>query len=254
MECIFLTAHADFSYAREAVALGGFDYILQSAKYEEIETAICKAGQKVAAKTENAYYSKYGKLLHTKKDQLVNDVLKSWLFDKSMPMGEAIRDLEQMQILLPENSLVYCVMIHVIKSQNCEYENLNYDMLRYAFVNILNELFQMYGGTVLVSQFERDRYCGLIICREQECVTYKNVVDLLEQFQRVSKEGLKCNITCYAANGVTVHEISNRMDLLQKISQDDVGKYNSIVRLEDYHKGESVLHDVPNLKTGSRCL
>ena len=27
-ECIFLTAHADFFYAKEAVRLGGFDYIL----------------------------------------------------------------------------------------------------------------------------------------------------------------------------------------------------------------------------------
>jgi two-component system response regulator YesN len=36
-ECIFLTAHADFSYAKEAIKLGGFDYILQPAKYEDIE-------------------------------------------------------------------------------------------------------------------------------------------------------------------------------------------------------------------------
>ncbi len=31
-ECIFLTAHADFSYAREALRLESFDYILQPAR------------------------------------------------------------------------------------------------------------------------------------------------------------------------------------------------------------------------------
>ena len=36
-ECIFLTAHADFYYAKEAVRLGGFDYILQPARYEDIK-------------------------------------------------------------------------------------------------------------------------------------------------------------------------------------------------------------------------
>ena len=31
---IFLTAHADFMYAKEAIQLGGFDYVLQPASYE----------------------------------------------------------------------------------------------------------------------------------------------------------------------------------------------------------------------------
>ncbi|MDO4293595.1 MAG: helix-turn-helix domain-containing protein [Eubacteriales bacterium] len=41
--CIFLTAHAEFSYAQEAVRLGGFDYILQPAPYSEIEAAVRRA-------------------------------------------------------------------------------------------------------------------------------------------------------------------------------------------------------------------
>lgn len=38
--CIFLTAHAEFEYAQEAVKLGSFDYILQPAPYAEIEAAV----------------------------------------------------------------------------------------------------------------------------------------------------------------------------------------------------------------------
>lgn len=38
--CIFLTSHADFSYAREAIHNGVFDYILQPASIPEIEDAI----------------------------------------------------------------------------------------------------------------------------------------------------------------------------------------------------------------------
>ncbi len=41
--CIFLSAHAEFSYAQEAVRLGGFDYILQPAPYSEIEGAVRRA-------------------------------------------------------------------------------------------------------------------------------------------------------------------------------------------------------------------
>ncbi len=38
--CIFLTAFADFSYAQKAIKYGGFDYVLQPAKTEEIERVI----------------------------------------------------------------------------------------------------------------------------------------------------------------------------------------------------------------------
>ena len=41
--CIFLSAHAEFTYAQEAIRLGGFDYILQPAPYRDIERAILRA-------------------------------------------------------------------------------------------------------------------------------------------------------------------------------------------------------------------
>ena len=49
-ECIFLTSHADFFYAQEAIQLESFDYILQPARYEDIESAIKKnSGKRTAA-------------------------------------------------------------------------------------------------------------------------------------------------------------------------------------------------------------
>ena len=41
-ECIFLTSHADFFYAQEAIQLESFDYILQPARYEDIENLLCE--------------------------------------------------------------------------------------------------------------------------------------------------------------------------------------------------------------------
>lgn len=43
MHLPFGSAHAEFSYAQEAVRLGGFDYILQPAPYSEIEEAVSRA-------------------------------------------------------------------------------------------------------------------------------------------------------------------------------------------------------------------
>ena len=44
---IFLTSHADFSYAQEALRMGGFDYVLQPARIEEIEEVLKRAAAEV---------------------------------------------------------------------------------------------------------------------------------------------------------------------------------------------------------------
>ena len=40
---IFLTAHADFAYAQQALKLGGFDYLVQPAPYELVESTLQRA-------------------------------------------------------------------------------------------------------------------------------------------------------------------------------------------------------------------
>ena len=42
IDCIILTCHADFSYAKEAVSLGCQDYILLPVKYDEVEAIVQK--------------------------------------------------------------------------------------------------------------------------------------------------------------------------------------------------------------------
>ena len=42
IEFIVLTSHADFEYAREAIRLGSFDYIMQPVRYEVVEKALLR--------------------------------------------------------------------------------------------------------------------------------------------------------------------------------------------------------------------
>jgi two-component system response regulator YesN len=46
-ECIFLTAHEDFDYARTAIKLGSFDYLVQPIQYDELEKVVARAIEKI---------------------------------------------------------------------------------------------------------------------------------------------------------------------------------------------------------------
>lgn len=61
VECIFLTAHAKFEYANEALRLGCFDYVLQPVKYAELEQVLARAIAKSKQNENLDTLTQYGK-------------------------------------------------------------------------------------------------------------------------------------------------------------------------------------------------
>jgi len=67
IECIFLTCHAKFEYAKEAINLGCQDYILVPARYEDIGATVLKVVNRIKEKREALRYMEYGKQVIEKK-------------------------------------------------------------------------------------------------------------------------------------------------------------------------------------------
>lgn len=63
IECIFLTCHASFEYAREAIGLGCQDYLLIPAKYEKIGSTVLKVVNRIKEQREEKRYQEYGKIV-----------------------------------------------------------------------------------------------------------------------------------------------------------------------------------------------
>ena len=74
---IVLTSHAVFSYAKESVRLGCFDYIVQPAPITEIEEALRKAVDHVNLIYNNRRMNEYGELFNSHRSEfLQNSILK----------------------------------------------------------------------------------------------------------------------------------------------------------------------------------
>lgn len=61
IECIFLTCHANFIYAKEAISLSCQDYILPPARNEDIGSAIAKVVERIYRKRDDIRFQKLGK-------------------------------------------------------------------------------------------------------------------------------------------------------------------------------------------------
>lgn len=61
IDCILLTCHADFNYAKEAVTLNCQDYLLMPASYEKIVETVLKVVNRRSERLENNRLQEYGK-------------------------------------------------------------------------------------------------------------------------------------------------------------------------------------------------
>lgn len=64
IECIFLTCHASFVYAQEAISLNCQDYVVMPAKYAAIGESVKKVADRISEKKEAKRYEEYGKNMY----------------------------------------------------------------------------------------------------------------------------------------------------------------------------------------------
>lgn len=62
VECIFITCHANFDFAREAIRLQSFDYLLKPVSYERLEELLQKAIDKIRRRSDQRKVLQYGEI------------------------------------------------------------------------------------------------------------------------------------------------------------------------------------------------
>ena len=60
-ECIFLTCHEEFDFARKAIKLKGMDYLLKPIPYDELTDVLLKAAETLEEKNTENQYLEYGR-------------------------------------------------------------------------------------------------------------------------------------------------------------------------------------------------
>lgn len=153
-ECVFLTSHADFNYAQKAIQLGGFDYILQPARFEEIERVLRKVCGKIVQDRKMDQLRKKQDML-----EYQQDIVLEGIFDKlfSAENDEA----ERMFLRLPElfQNKYLCGVFYIVGIQLTRWrknsQEWNGDLIRLVLRNVLEEIFA-------------DNRCELLISRAGE--------------------------------------------------------------------------------------
>lgn len=159
VECVFLTAHAEFEYAREAIALKSFDYIVQPAPYEEVEAVVARAAARVHEKRADQKIRSYGKYLLEKNVLIQNRMLGSLLTHSiDRESYQEFAGLENIISLEQEGYLVFMqIMRHAASMDKWEPS-----LLQFVLWNVVSEWFETYEQTVSICDLNRKEYAFII--------------------------------------------------------------------------------------------
>ncbi|BBI31981.1 response regulator [Cohnella abietis] len=248
MECIFLTAHADFIYMKQAMQLGGFDYILQPARYKDIENAIERAAHKIQANQESQKYYDYGKMLYHEKARLVDALLRGWFTDREIRTETLLDDSAKLGITISADGKLHLVLLSVNRRVS-EADDLD-ELLRTKAA----ELFARYGQKILITQLSKKDY-GLVIYSDTRfTMDEQGLMRQLELLMDACRQYNGSDIACYAASVTSHSQISVCAMQLEVMRKNNVSLTSKvfIAGYEGHHDIESV--DIPNMKIWGSLL
>lgn len=220
VECIFLTAHADFAYAKSAIQLDSFDYILQPARYIDVENAILRAEKKGLVRMEQEKYYSYGKALFDNKNQIMDGLLLDWYTEPDrQDMQKKVRDyLTKMEIGITEETVFMPVLMEIIEWKAGSWER---ELFRSSCINILEEL--LLDGQALFCWLKDNLWCILLWSKTGQ-IKQEEGLAALDKFQSVGTEFFFCNMALYAGEKVLFSRIGQEFAKLSAVKANNVAQ------------------------------
>lgn len=136
--CIFLTAHAEFRYAQEALRLGGFDYIMQPAPYEQVADAVSRALEDVKEERAALELQSRGAVFDDQKKEIVETMLRGFLLGNAP--GSSLTAFEELSLVPRQERECWVALMQPLRWKQGE-EPWELSLLSTAVGNMSSEVF-----------------------------------------------------------------------------------------------------------------
>jgi len=244
---IFLTCHADFSYAQKAIQLGSLDYLLKPTPYETLAVSINKAIRTIEEQSESMVNNKIREVWNHHQPLLIENFWRD-VIEQTIPSNlKAIQDaMDRRGISMPEQVIFLPILIK-IKRWNENFNKREAKILEYALRNAGEELLINKHGNSghLVTLNE-----GTLIAIQAVNQAPKH--DVLRENCRAYIEACNsyfyCDINCYIGEVVAADKISDAVEKLIEFDKNNATEINSAISIKNA-KPATVVVELPDMTT-----
>ncbi|MDQ0115164.1 response regulator transcription factor [Paenibacillus harenae] len=247
-ESIFLTCHADFHYAKQAIQLGSFDYLLKPVPIPELENVIAKAIDKKKQESKKSEYSQYGQYWIQHQPLLVE---RFWLdiLNRSIPARpESIRQAaEERNIPFAEQMIFVPVLIEV-KRWHKSFTVRDEKILEYALRNSAEELLLRLGSYGQLLPLNKGSLLAILSFEQWTEVEASRLRQNSDAFIRSCRQYFYCDLNVYVGLITRAHEMPSVVDRLQALDRNNVALDNKVLYLDGKQEARMIPFSEPELK------
>lgn len=216
---IFLTSHAEFSYAQEAIKLGAADYVIQPAPYKEIEHAVTKAVEAVGCEQKQEVLLSRGKVFEEQKQMIAVDLLRNLINGRLN--RKAWQDFSEMHLLLDLNRKAYLVMAQIVKWHTAS-EKWETNLLEFSFANVVKEIFLTQNQICQTASIEENLFAMVFQGQDENEMSQSNLVQQLQFLGSVCTRFFKCDIAFYFNEPGFLEGAEEQWNSLMKFCEENV--------------------------------
>lgn len=203
--CIFLTSHANFDYANQAIRLESLDYVLKPVPYEELTKIIKKAIKKVKDKQVQKQKVMMAQYWDNNHNRLAEQF---WLqlVEGGIPSNKLSQEAAGLYPNQPIHDLLYCPIILQLIPTKEDANEWETSLVEYTLKNILTE--ELFTGMDIsaISRMEKDLYL-ITIGKYPDKVDLENLAGQCEAVLSSCSSILPYSITCYMKGFVPIEEM-----------------------------------------------
>ncbi|MDQ6421965.1 response regulator [Paenibacillus sp. LHD-117] len=248
-ETIFLTGHANFSYAQQAVHLGSYEYILKPIDYEELKKVIEQALKEIKDKREAKAYQETFRHYHDRwvqqKPLLIERFWQDLLSQRIAATPDNIDEAIHLYNLpLSSNQTVLPILISV-EHWNKALDTRDEEIMEYAIRNSAAEIL-LTGGRGVVLQ---DRSGVNVALLYNSTVGEDGLAELKERCRLLLEAASRyfyCEISCYIGESAELIHLPASYKMLLEQEQDNMTRSNDVfLWSEPWKKSAQVIPFAP---------
>lgn len=241
-ECIFLTAHEDFEYAREAIKLGAFDYLIQPIHYDELEKVVARAIDKINLKSHKEELSLLGKYWQ---DNARNVRENFWgsIISGSYQQNSARLDAQAIQLgIAIKPPVEYLPILVSIIRRQIQLSEWDDDLLKGTFINLLEEIVFEQAGIMQVVQMDASHYVFLLPQTDDGPIEEMILLQKMRFFSNFCQANLKSSLAVYIGRYARIAAIADVYRQLTDLNHKNVANYSKVFTLNNLEESEN--HDI----------
>lgn len=248
--CIFLTAHAKFSYAQEAMHLGAFDYIIQPAPYSEISRVVARAVKEVQAGRDRNELTQMGLAFNEQASAIVAQAIRAYLGRQHNE-----RDVNTLQRLGKFPRLDrdgYLVLIHILRWEPTA-DHWEKQVLAVALNNFAAETFEVHNEMSPISSIDEHTYAMILQNTAGEEMDLEGIMRQLMYIGSVAQQYLRCSMAFYLDDKLPVPEMPDLWEKLLHMRDENVTLRSGVFRLKEAPRAPHIFR-VPQIRTWNTLL